>query len=103
MSSHLEQLALEWEDAQRQALDALSRYKFWMFGYHAARVVYIGSLIHRLSGPRLSNPFAPLVHVARQMYCMACGEVRKPDHRCTSESLTWVEDSSNPAQPLMLQ
>lgn len=91
MSAQAE-LVIEWEDATRQAWDALARYKFWMFGYHAARVVYVGTLINRLGGPRLANPFADLVNVARSRYCRDCGELRRPDHRCTSDSLRWVTD-----------
>lgn len=87
----LEQLLLEWEDATRRAFDALARYKFWMFGYHAARVVYVGSLIHRAGGPRMVNPFGGLVSVARDAYCRDCGEMRGTAHRCTSESLRWAE------------
>jgi hypothetical protein len=95
----IEELLLEWEDATRRAYDALARYKFWMFGYHAARVVYVGSLIHRHGGPRLVNPFAGLVATAREMYCRDCGEMRRGDHRCTSESLTWAD----PAQLALLE
>ena len=86
----LDTLAVEWEDAQRQAWDALARYKFWMFGYHAGRVVYLATLINRLGGPRLANPFVGLVHLARRAYCRDCGEMRQESHRCTSESLTWT-------------
>jgi hypothetical protein len=85
-----EQLALEWEDATRRAFDALARYKFWMFGYHAARVVYLGSLIHRLGGPKLANPFGAIVQVARDAYCRNCGEMRGTNHLCTSTSLEWA-------------
>lgn len=87
--SAAEILALELEDATRKAWDALARYKFWMFGYHASRVVYLGTLIARVGGPKLANPFAELVQVARRAYCRECGELRDADHRCTSESLTW--------------
>lgn len=90
--SAVDDLFIEWEDATRQAFDALARYKFWMFGYHAARVVYIGSLVNRLGGPRLVNPFRALVDEARRAYCRDCGEMRREDHRCTSESLRWTAD-----------
>src|SRR5688500_17831395 len=86
----LAELYVDWEDARRQAWDALARYKFWMFGYHAARVVFLGSLIGRNGGPRLANPFKELVMVARRAYCRNCGEVREPEHRCTSDSLEWT-------------
>ncbi len=87
----LDQLLIEWQDSTRKAYDALARYKFWMFGYHAAHVVYLATLIHRAGGPRLANPFAGLVAAARERYCRACGEMRQPEHICTSESLTWPE------------
>lgn len=86
-----EQLLLDWEDATRQAFDALARYKFWMFGYHAARVVYVATLIQRLGGPKLPNPFKDLVMAARSAYCRSRGEMRSGDHRCTSTSLEWAE------------
>lgn len=91
MSDVADELLIEWEDATRQAFDALARYKFWMFGYHAARVVYLGSLIGRLGGPRLANPFKALVDQARVAYCRDCGEMRRDEHRCTSVSLRWAE------------
>jgi len=91
-----DELLIEWEDATRQAFDALARYKFWMFGYHAARVVYIATIINRMGGPRLANPFAGLVQAARAMYCRDCGEMRRDGHRCTSESLRWVVDGQLP-------
>jgi len=91
-----EALVAEWEDSTRRAFDALARYKFWMFGYHAARVVYVATLIHRLGGPRLANPFTAIVRVAREAYCRACGEMRDGEHLCTSTSLEWAE------APLML-
>ena len=84
-------LRIEWEDATRQAYDALARYKFWMFGYHASRAVYVATLIHRLGGPRLPNPFKALVDQARRHYCRQCGEMRESEHRCTSESIEWQE------------
>ena len=88
----IEQLYEEWTDAQRRAWDALARYKFWMFGYHAARVIYVGSLIARMGGPRLANPFGSLVGVAREHYCIACGDMKeRAGHLCTSDSLEWAE------------
>lgn len=50
-------------DAQRKALDSLARYKFMMFGYHAAQWV----MLTRVSGLARPNPFKPLVLLARQM------------------------------------
>lgn len=95
----VDSMLIEWEDAQRQAYDALGRYKFWMFGYHAARVVFLASLINRIGGPRLSNPFRRLVDEARKAYCGNCGELAAPEHRCTSESLTWA--TAKPEQLLL--
>ena len=65
------QIELELEFAETKAWDALSRYKFWMFGYHAANWVNL----NRIGGwtscssasrswratattPRCSNPAA---------------------------------------------
>ena len=96
--SAVEQLCIEWEDSTRQAYDALARYKFWMFGYHAARVVFLGSIIDRLGGPKLANPFGNLVQEARRMYCRNCGEMRRKDHVCTSESWEWQQHNDVLAQ-----
>lgn len=59
-------LEAERDAATRQAWDALGRYKFWMFGYYAARVVYLGQLIERQGGGHQRNPFAELVAIARE-------------------------------------
>lgn len=56
-----DQLLRELKEAEAKAWDALGRYKFWMFGYFAARWVYV----NRLSGARQRNPFLPLVQLAR--------------------------------------
>lgn len=87
----LEGLLLDWDQVRRQAFDALARYKFWMFGYHASRVIFLATLISRAGGPRLANPFKALVDTARAAYCRQCGEMRNSDHRCTSDSLEWAE------------
>jgi hypothetical protein len=47
--------------AEEKAWKALAGYKFWMFGYFAARWVFLNGL----GGFRLANPFRPLVHAAR--------------------------------------
>jgi hypothetical protein len=49
------------QDAERKAWEALSGYKFWMFGYHAARWVNYNQL---LSKPD-PNPFRDAVQLAR--------------------------------------
>lgn len=48
--------------AEAQAWNALARYKFWMFGYHAAQWV----LLNRVAQARQSNPFGVLVRIARE-------------------------------------
>lgn len=60
-------------EAERKALDALSRYKFWMFGYWAAIWVHL----NRLHKPARPSPFAVLVKLARQLRCEDC---KKPLH-----------------------
>lgn len=49
--------------ARRSALDSLARYKFLMFGYHAAQWVTLNSLVPK--GRRERSPFAPMVRAAR--------------------------------------
>ncbi len=55
------QLEHDLAEAERKAWDALGRYKFFMFGYHAADVV---KLNRRLG--RRGNPFKTLVEHARE-------------------------------------
>lgn len=50
-------------EAKHKALDSLARYKFMMFGYHAALWV----TLNRLDTHSQQNPFATLVNLARQM------------------------------------
>lgn len=50
-------------EAAHKAVDSLSRYKFIMFGYHAALWVSL----NRLDATKDHNPFIPLVHLARRM------------------------------------
>lgn len=49
-------------EAERKAIDALARYKFWMFGYHAAQWV----MLNRLDGGKRPNPFKHIVEAARK-------------------------------------
>jgi len=49
-------------DAEQKAWKALAGYKFWMFGYHAARWVNYKKLLDSST----SNPFVELVKVARK-------------------------------------
>ena len=51
----------ERDAAERKAWDALSRYKFQMFGYWAAIWVHM----NRLCSEKKSNPFGDLVRNAR--------------------------------------
>ena len=51
----------ELADAEMKAWEALSGYKFWMFGYHAARWVQM----NRLIGGGAGNPWKNLVATAR--------------------------------------
>lgn len=51
-------------EAEQQAWSSLARYKFWMFGYHAAQWVLLNRLAEQKDRQR--NPFAALVRVARQ-------------------------------------
>jgi hypothetical protein len=48
-------------EAKRKAFDSLARYKFQMFGYHAAIWVYL----NRISLDKQPNPFSVLVGMAR--------------------------------------
>jgi hypothetical protein len=47
--------------AEREAFKNLARYKFWMFGYFAARWVFL----NRALKAKRPNPFSNLVNVAR--------------------------------------
>ena len=50
-------------DSEAKAWEALSGYKFWMFGYHAARWVNYNMLLP--THERLRSPFKILVQSAR--------------------------------------
>ena len=50
-------------EAEIKAWEALAGYKFWMFGYHAARWVNYNSLLPK--GIRLRSPFTQLVKFGR--------------------------------------
>jgi len=56
-------IQLEKDQAKSKALESLARYKFIMFGYHAALWV----TLNRLDTEREPNPFARLVSLAREM------------------------------------
>lgn len=57
-----DRLETELDEAEHKAWDALSRYKFWMFGYHAAIWVHL----NRIGEFRRPNPWAKLVTEARE-------------------------------------
>lgn len=48
-------------DAELKAWEALSGYKFWMFGYHAGRWINYNKLLDK----PLANPFRDAVNLAR--------------------------------------
>lgn len=50
------------EELRRKALDALGRYKFWMFGYYASQWVKINKVL----GLKLRNPFIEFVKLAKK-------------------------------------
>lgn len=54
----------ELENCAAKAMDALSRYKFWMFGYWAAMWVNINRLHPVMFGRK--NPFRELVKFAQR-------------------------------------
>ncbi len=58
-----DQLRSDLAKAELKAWESLARYKFWMFGYHAADVVRINRRL-RLKRP---NPFRVIVMVAREV------------------------------------
>lgn len=57
-------ILLSMAEAETKAWEALSGYKFWMFGYHAARWVNYNQLLPRQR--RFRNPFASLVKIGRE-------------------------------------
>jgi len=59
-----EKIIEERNAAERKAWDALARYKFWMFGYHAAAWIKYNDLLRPGEG-RARNPFRDLVLLAR--------------------------------------
>jgi len=56
-----QRLNAELDEAQAKAWDALSRYKFQMFGYWAGIWVHL----NRISGQKRANPWRDLVMTAR--------------------------------------
>lgn len=70
------------DDAELKAWDALSKYKFWMFGYWAAIWVHYNRINNDLFKVKARNPFIDAVKLARTkvtdnvLYweCSSCGE-----------------------------
>ena len=54
-------IAAAMDEAEAKAWEALGKYKFWMFGYHAAQWV----LLNRVSERKRPNPWRELVSQAR--------------------------------------
>ena len=50
------------QEAEQLAWEALSGYKFWMFGYHAAQWVNLNRLLEK----KQPNPFRDAVLLARE-------------------------------------
>ena len=57
-----------------KAWESLARYKFWMFGYHAAQWVLLNQLFPARS--RQPNPWKPLVRIARDVTEHADGRLK---------------------------
>lgn len=56
-----DKLLAEMAEAEKKAIDAMARYKFWTFAYNAAWWVKL----NRLAGAKKPNPFLFLVKAAR--------------------------------------
>ena len=55
------ELSRHLDEAEYKAIDALSRYKFMLFGYWAAIWVHL----NQIAGEKRPNPFAPFVQEAK--------------------------------------
>lgn len=66
-----ERLEADRDEAERKAIDALSRYKFQIFGYWAAIWVHL----NRVIGDGQRNPFASYVRLAKDHKAIAEAEV----------------------------
>ena len=63
----IEKLIKARDNAIREALVNLGRYKFDRFGYYAARYVVLNALLHGSEQHRKNNPFKALVDHARKL------------------------------------
>ena len=43
------------DEAERKAWEALSGYKFWMFGYHAAKYVQLAQLLDKAASEPIQS------------------------------------------------
>ncbi len=57
-----EKIKSKMEEARDKAIDSLSRYKFLMFGYHAAQWVTLNKLLEKPE----PNPFRVFVKLAKK-------------------------------------
>lgn len=62
MNDHASPILAAMHDAETKAWEALRGYKFWMFGYHAARWVNYNQLLPQQR--RFRSPFKSLVEIA---------------------------------------
>lgn len=62
MSDHFAPIFSAMQDAETKAWEGLRGYKFWMFGYHAARWVNYNQLLPQAR--RFRSPFKSLVEIA---------------------------------------
>lgn len=70
-----DRLLLELDEAEKKAWDALSRYKFQMFGYWAAIWVHL----NRIANANRPNPWTGLVQTARRQSTVTNGQMKLPD------------------------
>jgi hypothetical protein len=57
-----EDIRIRMDEQIKKALDSLRRYKFWMFGYHAANWINLNRLLSKEA--KQPNPFNYLVNAA---------------------------------------
>ncbi len=63
-----DRLWVERDLAYKKAIDSLGRYKFYMFGYWAAKWVTINNLLgFNPANDKQRNPFKSLVKLAQEM------------------------------------
>lgn len=75
MTSLEEKLKEQKYESKDQAIDALARYKFMMFGYHAAVWVHL----NQIDSNKEHNPFRPLVEKAREIQREALGKFEEKE------------------------